>query len=74
MMILIHFPDAESKRRALGSLAGRFSFKSWATGEMAVPESALAYLATEGISFVVEGPATYERLISAVRNPPAAAV
>ncbi len=73
-MILIHFSDAESKRRAMGSLAGRFSFKSWATGEMAVPESALAYLATEGISFVVEGPATYEQLISAVRNPPAAAV
>ena len=73
-MILIHFPDAESKRRALGSLAGRFSFKTWATGEMAVPESALAYLATEGISFVVEGPASYERLISAVRNPPAAAL
>ena len=57
-MILIHFPDAESKRRALGFLAGRFSFKSWATGEMAVPEAALAHLATEGIPFVVEGPAT----------------
>ena len=73
-MILIRFPDLESKRRALGFLAGRFSFKSWATGETAVPEVALAHLATEGISFVVEGPATYERLISAVRNPPAAAV
>ncbi len=73
-MILIHFRDPESKRRALGFLAGRFSFKSWATGEMAVPEQALAHLATEGIAFVVEGPATYERLISAIRNPPATAV
>jgi hypothetical protein len=73
-MILIHFPDVESKRRALGFLAGRFSFKSWATGEMTVPEAALAHLATEGISFVVEGPATYEQLISTIRNPPAAAV
>ena len=68
-MILIRFPDAEAKRRALGFLAGRFSFKSWATGEMTVPEVALAYLASENISFTVEGQATYERLISAVRNP-----
>jgi hypothetical protein len=74
IMILIHFRDPESKRRALGFLAGRFSFKSWATGEMVVPEAALAHLATEGIAFVVEGPATYERLISAIRNPPAAAI
>jgi hypothetical protein len=73
-MILIRFPDPESNRRALGFLAGRFSFKSWATGEMVVPESALAYLASEGIPFVVEGPATYERLVSAIRNPPAAAI
>ena len=73
-MIVIRFPDTDSKRRALGYLAGRFSFKSWATGEMIVPEAALAYLASEGIPLIVEGPATYERIISAVRNPPAAAV
>jgi len=48
-MISIRFPDAEAKRRALGYLAGRFSFKSWATGEMLVPESALPALAVEGI-------------------------
>ncbi len=29
-MILIRFPNTESKRRALGGLAGRFAFKSWA--------------------------------------------
>ena len=57
MMILVRFPNAESERRALGFLAGRFSFKTWATGEVLVPESALAFLATENISFVVEGPA-----------------
>jgi hypothetical protein len=73
-MILIRFPDADAKRRALGFLAGRFSFKSWANGEMAVAETALAYLATENIPFSVEGQATYERLISAVRNPSAAKV
>lgn len=73
-MIIIRFPDSDAKRRALGYLAGRFSFKSWATGEMAVPEGALAHLATEGISFSVEGPATYERLISEVRDPAATPV
>ncbi len=73
-MIIIRFPDADAERRALGSLAGRFSFKSWSSGEMTVPETALAYLAAENIPFCVEGQATYERLISAVRNSPAAKV
>jgi hypothetical protein len=71
-MILICFSDANAKRHALGYLAGRFTFKSWASGEMAVPEAALAYLAAENISFFAEGPATYERLISSVRDSSAA--
>ncbi len=73
-MILIRFPDAESKRRALGFLAGRFSFKSWSDGDMVVSASALSHLATENIPFSVEGQAPYERLISAVRNPSTAKV
>jgi hypothetical protein len=73
-MIRIRFPDAASKRRALGALAGRFPFKSWATGEMLVPDVALGFLALEGISFLVEGPATYEQHLPALRNPPAPAV
>jgi hypothetical protein len=72
-MIIIRFPDDKAKRRALGFLPGRFSFKSWATGEMMVPERALPYLAVEGIPFSVEGPATYDRL-TPVRNPAAVAV
>lgn len=60
-MIRIRFSDIDLKRRALGALAGRFSFKSWATGEMVVPEAALPFLAVEGIAFTVEGPATYEQ-------------
>ncbi len=58
-MIRIRFANPDAKRQALGRLAGRFSFKSWSTGEMLVPEPALAYLEVEGISFLVEGPATY---------------
>ncbi len=73
-MIRIRFTDETSKRRALGYLAGRFSFKSWATGEMVVPDYALPSLAQEGISFIVEGRATYEQLIPSIRNPPASAV
>jgi hypothetical protein len=73
-MIRIRFPNAESKRAALGALAGRFAFKSWATGEMLVPEGALPFLAVEGIVFTVEGPATYEQNGSAFRGSPAPTV
>jgi hypothetical protein len=73
-MILIRFPNAEAKRTALGSLAGRFPFKSWATGEMLVPEDALPFLALRGVVFTVEGPATYEQNGSAFRGSPATPV
>jgi len=72
-MIIIRFPDAETEKRALGFLASRFPGKSWANGKTLVPEVALAHLATEGIRFTVEGPATYEQLAS-LRNPAAAEV
>ena len=73
MQILIRFPDKETEQKALGKLIPRFSGKSWASGETAVSSVALSYLAEEGISFTVIGPAPYERLAS-LRNPGAAAV
>jgi hypothetical protein len=73
-MVLIRFPNSDQKLKALGYLPGRFAFKSWATGEMLVPEAALPFMAVEGISFNVEGPANYERHVPAVRNPPATAI
>lgn len=73
-MVIIRFPDHESKRQAIGFLAGRFSFKSWASGEMMVPEAALGDLAIEGIKFSVEGPARYEHLLPTVRETAAAEV
>ena len=73
-MTIIRFTDAESERKALGWLAGRFSFKTWANGETVVPETALGHLAAEGIRFTVEGPVTYERTVSALRDAPAPAV
>jgi hypothetical protein len=73
-MIRIRFADPDAKKRALGRLAGRFAFKSWSTGEMLVPEGALGFLATENISFQVEGPATYEQITPALRDSAAASV
>ena len=73
-MILITFPTPDAKRSALGQLAGRFGFKSWATGEMLVPEDALAYLAVQGVPFTVEGPASYEQNGSPLRGAAPAAV
>ncbi len=68
-MVRIRFKDPASERRALGYLAGRFSFKTWQTGETILPETALPFLAVEGISFSVEGPATYEQNVPPLRNP-----
>ena len=56
-MVVIRFPTQDEKFKALGYLPGRFAFKSWATGEMLVPEAALPFLAAEGITFTIEGQA-----------------
>jgi hypothetical protein len=74
VMILIRFPNVDSKRKALGGLAGRFAFNSWATGEVMVPEDALPFLAVQGIAFAVEGPASYEQNGSAFRGAAAATI
>ena len=73
MQILIRFPDQETEQLALGKLIPRFSGKSWASGETAVPAQALGFLAEEGIKFTVIGPAPYE-VITPVRDPGSVAV
>lgn len=73
-MIKLRFPDDESRRQALGYLAGRFSFKVFKDGPTLVPEAALASLAGEGIHFTVEGPASYDEIVSTVRDTVAAKV
>ena len=72
-MVLIRFSDADGKRRALEALVGEFAFKSWASGEMIVPEDALARLAREDIPFTFEGSAAYEKLAT-LRDPVAPAL
>ncbi|PWU12602.1 MAG: hypothetical protein C5B50_21130 [Verrucomicrobia bacterium] len=61
-MVIIRFPHKKAKKRALGFLPGRVSFKSWASGEMMVPEHVLPLLAIEGIPFKFDGRATYQHL------------
>jgi hypothetical protein len=73
MQILIRFPDKETEQLALGKLIPRFSGKSWATGETAVPTPALGFLAEQGIKFSVIGPAPYE-LVTPLRNPGSVAI
>lgn len=74
VMIKLRFPNSASERKAIGVLAGRFPFKTFADGFTLVPESALACLALEGISFTVEGRAGYEHVVSQVRDTAAPAV
>jgi hypothetical protein len=62
-MVIIRFDDAETEKRALDRLVGRYSFKSWANGDLMLPEPALGYLAGEGIAFRAKGPATYEHFL-----------
>ena len=73
-MVKVRFPNSESERKALGFLAGRFSFKTCADGYTLVPEAALARLAGEGVTFTVEGRATYEQSFSTVRDSSASSV
>ena len=64
----IRFSDPATETRALGFLAGRFSFTSWDTGETLVPETALGALAVEGISFLSVGPPNYAQGIPSLRT------
>ena len=62
-MVIVRFSSTEMRRRALAYLLGRFSGRSWATGEVLVPEPALPHLAAEGFVFSVEGEGTYDRIL-----------
>ena len=71
-MVIIRFDDEETEKKAMDFLVGRYSFKTWANGELMLPEPALGPLAAEGIAFRVQGPATYEHYLPALRSPAAA--
>lgn len=67
-MITITFPDRDTEKLALGFLLGRFSGRVLKSGEHLVPESALEALADQNIPFTVQGKATYEQQIAAIRD------
>ena len=73
-MVVITFPDAETQKKALGFLLGRFSGKVLKTGEYIVPEAALAALAERNITFTVHGKASYEKQVAALRSAASDAV
>jgi hypothetical protein len=65
--VRIKFNDPQAEAKALGYLAGRFSYTTWNSGETLIPESALAALARHGFSYTVVGPPTYAEAIPALR-------
>ena len=73
-MITIRFPDRAAEKRALAFLLGRFSGHVLKTGEHLVPEAALEALADQNIPFSVEGKATYEQQVAAIRGAAPASV
>ena len=69
VMVKVRFTTSEGERKALGLLARRYPFKTFADGYTLVPDGALSRLAVEGVAFTVEGRADYEHDISTVRAP-----
>ena len=67
-MVKLRFPNSDMERKAIGYLAGRYSFKTFADGYTLVPEAALPSLAVAGILFIVEGRASYEHIVPQVRD------
>jgi hypothetical protein len=67
-MITITFPSREVEKQAVGFLIGRFSGRALKSGEHIVPEAALEALADQGIPFTVQGKATYEQQVAALRG------
>ena len=67
-MVIITFPDECTEKKALGFLLGRFSGIALKSGEHIVPEPAMAALARQNIPFTVQGKASYEKQVAALRS------
>jgi len=73
-MVTISFDSTREEARGLDFLLGRFNFHTRRDGTTLVPETALIAMAREGLPFRVQGSATYEEIVSALRNPSAAPI
>ncbi len=67
-MVTIIFSDRDREKRALAFMLGRFSGRVLQSGEHLVPEAALEALAHQNIPFTVQGKATYEQQVAAIRG------
>jgi len=73
-MVTISFDSDREEAKGLDFLLGRFNFHTRQDGTTLVPEPALIAMAREDVAFKVEGSATYEEIVAALRNPPPAPV
>jgi hypothetical protein len=73
-MVTISFADRNTEKRAIAFLLGRFSGQVLRSGEHLVPEAALEALAQENIPFSVQGKATYEQQVAAIRGSASSAI
>jgi hypothetical protein len=67
-MVVIKFPDIDAQDEGIGFLAGYFSVYLQRSGEVIVPETALAALANENFFFTVVGKATDAQQTAALRG------
>ena len=54
-MVIITFPDPETRKEALEFLLGRFAGTILKSGEVIIPENALKSLAGQNLVFTVKG-------------------
>jgi hypothetical protein len=63
-MVIITFPNPETRKQALVYLLGRYSGTLLKSGEVIVPENALKPLALQDLVFTVKGKANEEQVAS----------
>ncbi len=63
-MVIITFPDPETRKHALVYLLGRYSSTLLKSGEVIVPENALKPLALQDLVFTVKGKVNEEQVAS----------
>jgi hypothetical protein len=68
-MVTIRFPDLATQDEAVGFLASHFFGRLLRSGEVIVPEEALAALANENFSFTVIGKTTDDRAACGLAPP-----
>lgn len=72
-MVIVTFPDPETRKNALAFLLGRFSATILKSGEVIVPENAVKSLAGQDLEFAVKGKAD-EAEVASLRIAAAKAV